>query len=149
VIDMAYANALIAALGLAALAGASSWSEMAAVVGASPTEDVIARFLPGEVLSYGVGSKRVSGFFQQENAACRLVLMVIENGDPDGPLGLSPVRVTLNLGENQTAGVDSEEGRRLDFACDGAGHALLVTAGPRQDMTARADGEELARGELQ
>ena len=43
-------------------------------------------------------------------------------------------RVRLVLNPGQTAGLDSEEGRSLNFTCDEGATALLVDSGEREKL---------------
>jgi len=72
----------------------------------------------------------------QRDGACFLVLMLTENRDPDAVLPLSPTRVRLVLHPGETAGLDSEEGRSLNFTCGEAAATLLVTPGDTDPLVA-------------
>ena len=109
--------------------GVSAW--IPAASGSSPVaiEDQV-RYVPIQSISYDFGSKSTRGYFAQQDGACFVVLMLTENRDPNA-LQLSPTRVRLILPPGETAGLDSEEGRSLNFTCGEGAATLLVTQGDR------------------
>jgi hypothetical protein len=76
----------------------------------------------------------MSGYFVEEAATCLITLMIIERSDPEALLPFSPTRVRLVLYPGQVVGVDSEEGRSLNFTCGDDATALLVEAGERERL---------------
>ena len=76
----AFGGALAASVAVAATVATT------ASVGA-PNEKTYA---PMQSISYVVGSKSAIGYFVQEKGACRVVLMVAENVDPDVASGRDP-----------------------------------------------------------
>jgi hypothetical protein len=82
-------------------------------------------------LSYEFGSKLASGYFEARAGACLVTLMVIERSPPDEPLPLTAARLRLTLNPGQIAGLDSEEGRSLNFTCEKGATTLLVDVGER------------------
>ena len=60
--------------------------------------------------------------------------MVSEKRDPDTDSSSSATRVRLVLNSGQTAGLDSEEGRSLNFTCSEGATALLVDGGEREEL---------------
>ena len=60
--------------------------------------------------------------------------MVSEATDPDKSPPPSATRVRLVLLPGQIAGLDSEEGRSLNFTCGEGGTTLLVDAGERDRL---------------
>src|SRR5262249_30350920 len=88
---------------------------------------------PIESISHELGSKRVSGYFVQHADACRVTLMIIENTDPDHMTAQSAARIRLVLDPGQIAGLDSEEGRSINFTC-GENAATLVARVGERDM---------------
>jgi hypothetical protein len=62
------------------------------------------------------------------------MLMVSEKGDPDTAFASTATRVLVRLILNpgETAGLDSEEGRSLNFTCGEGATALLVDSGERE-----------------
>ena len=101
----------------------------------TPVEDQ-GRYLPIQSISYEFGSKSMSGYFVEQNATCLVTLMIVEKVDPEGPLSLSPMRVRLVLYPGQIAGLDSEEGRSLNFTCGEDATTLLVDIGERETLVA-------------
>ena len=129
--------------GVAAIAGAAVLSMCAAIsaaLGASPTpiEDQD-RYQPTQSISYEFGSKAMSGYFEQQDGACVVILMVGERSDPEAPVALSPTRARLMLQPGQVAGLDSEEGRSLNFTCGEGGTMLFVDVGERERLVALQD----------
>ena len=95
-----------------------------------------ATYVPIESIRYDLGSKSMSGYFVEHAATCRVTLMIIERSDPDASLPPSPTRVRLVLSPGQVAGLDSEEGKSLNFTCGEEGKTLLVDAGERNKLMA-------------
>jgi hypothetical protein len=65
---------------------------------------------------------------------CVVMLMVSEKPDPDAASSNSATRVRLVLNPGQTAGLDSEEGRSLNFTCGEGATALVVDTGDRDKL---------------
>jgi hypothetical protein len=86
-------------------------------------------FAPTESIRYDFGSKSMSGYFVEQASACHVMLMVSEATGPDKSPPASGARVRLVLAPGQIAGLDSEEGRSLNFTCGEGGRTLLVNAG--------------------
>jgi hypothetical protein len=123
---------------IAAFAGTiavSLWIAIPATLSGSPpaVEDQT-RYWPIQSISYEFGSKSMSGYFVKQAATCRVTLMISEKGDPEQPLPLSAARVRLELYPGQTAGLDSEEGRSLNFTCGDNAAMLLVDEGERDRL---------------
>lgn len=93
-----------------------------------------AQYLPIQSFSYNFGSKFVSGYFTQQGYRCFVTLMVTEKSDPEGMLPPSPTRVRLVLNPAQIAGLDSEEGRSLNFTCGEGATTLFVDVGERDAL---------------
>ena len=90
-------------------------------------------FAPIESIRYDFGSKSMSGYFVKQAGACHVMLMISEATDPDkSPPSATRVRLVLLPG--QIAGLDSEEGRSLNFTCGDGGRTLLVHAGGRDRL---------------
>jgi hypothetical protein len=87
-----------------------------------------------ESIRYDFGSKSMSGYFVEQAGACGVMLMVSETTDPDKSPPPSATRVRLVLSPGQIAGLDSEEGRSLNFTCGESGTTLLVDAGERDRL---------------
>ena len=96
--------------------------------------DEQARYLPIQSIHYDFGSKSMSGYFVKRYFNCHVTLMVIEKSDPEEPLALSATRVRLVLSPGQVAGLDSEEGRSLNFTCSDDAATLLVDVGGREKL---------------
>ena len=60
--------------------------------------------------------------------------MISEKGDLEQPVPMSAARLRLELQPGQTAGLDSEEGRSLNFTCGDNAATLLVDAGERDRL---------------
>jgi hypothetical protein len=123
---------------IAAFAGTiavSLWIAIpAALSGSPPPVEDQTRYWPIQSISYEFGSKSMSGYFIKRAATCRVTLMISEKGDPEQPLPLSAARVRLELYPGQTAGLDSEEGRSLNFTCGDNAAMLLVDEGERDPL---------------
>jgi hypothetical protein len=102
---------------------------------ASLTEEVTYR--PIDSIRHDFGSKSVSGYFVQQAAHCIVKLMVYEKRDPDADSSSTATRVRLVLNPGQTAGLDSDEGRSLNFTCGEGATALLVDSGDRNELVER------------
>ena len=76
----------------------------------------------------------MSGYFVDQAARCVVMLMVSEKRDPDMAGSTTATRVRLVLNPGQTAGLDSEEGRSLNFTCSEGATALLVDSGERERL---------------
>lgn len=124
-------------LGIAALGGMIAVSMVQGASGGSPLlVEAQARYVPIQSISYEFGSKFMTGYFVEQGATCVVTLMLIEKSDPEESLGLSPTRVRLMLSPGQTAGLDSEEGRSLNFTCEANATTLLVDVGEREKLVA-------------
>jgi hypothetical protein len=93
-----------------------------------------AKYVPIQSISYDFGSKSMSGYFVEQAARCVVMVMVSEKRDPDTDSSSSATRVRLVLNPGQTAGLDSEEGRSLNFTCGEGATALLVDSGERERL---------------
>ena len=124
---IAQASAFVAAVGIALSAPAVS-SQPQALVNSE------AKYAPVQSISYDFGSKSMSGYFVEQAARCVVMLMVYEKTDPDAAPSSTATRVRLVLNPGQTAGLDSDEGRSLNFTCGGGATALVVDAGERAKL---------------
>jgi hypothetical protein len=106
----------------------------AALSGPLPLAEDQTRYRPIQSINYDLGSKRMSGYFVAQDAACLVTLMISEAGDPEQMQPLSAARVRLQLQPGQMAGLDSEEGRSLNFTCGDEAAMLLVDAGERDRL---------------
>jgi hypothetical protein len=93
-----------------------------------------ARYAPIQSVRYDFGSKSMSGYFVDQAKRCVVMLMVTEKGDPDAAPSSTATRLRLVLNPGQTAGLDSEEGRSLNFTCGEGATALLVDSGERERL---------------
>ena len=117
---------------------ASFWPSAPAVSGESPPQNEgSARYLPIKSISYTLGSKAMSGYFVQQNSVCLVTLMIIERSDSDRPSPSTAARVRIMLDPGQVAGLDSEEGRSLNFTCGEDAATLVVDYGERSKLVAR------------
>jgi hypothetical protein len=113
--------------------GISLWASAALSQTQAPVKDE-AKYAPIQSIRYDFGSKSMSGYFVPQAARCVVILMVSEKGDPDVASSPTATRVRLALNPGQTAGLDSEEGRSLNFTCGEGATALLVDAGEREKL---------------
>jgi hypothetical protein len=118
---LAQASAFVGAVAIGLWASAASAQSQSVKSGA--------KYAPIQSISYDFGSKSMSGYFVEQTAKCVVMLMVYEKPDPDAASSNSATRVRLVLNPGQTAGLDSEEGRSLNFTC---GAALIVDSGERE-----------------
>jgi hypothetical protein len=93
-----------------------------------------AKYAPIQSVRYDFGSKSMSGYFVDQAKRCVVMLMVSEKPDPDAASSNSATRVRLVLNPGQTAGLDSEEGRSLNFTCGEGATALVVDTGDREKL---------------
>jgi hypothetical protein len=112
--------------------GISLWASAASAQSQSVKSE--AKYAPIQSIRYDFGSKSTSGYFVQQAATCVLMLMVYEKPDPDAASSNSATRVRLVLNPGQTAGLDSEEGRSLNFTCGEGATALVVDSGEREKL---------------
>jgi hypothetical protein len=118
-----------------ALAGAvivSLWASTASAQSQAVKSE--AKYVPIQSISYDFGSKSMSGYFVDQAKKCVIMLMVSEKLDPDAASSSTATRVRLVLNPGQTAGLDSEEGRSLNFTCGEGATALLVDSGERERL---------------
>jgi hypothetical protein len=113
--------------------GISLWASAASSQTQAPVKDE-AKYAPIQSIRYDFGSKSMSGYFVQKAAKCVVMLMVSEKGDPDTAPSTTAARVRVVLNPGQTAGLDSEDGRSLNFTCDDGATALLVDVGEREKL---------------
>ncbi len=76
----------------------------------------------------------MSGYFLGQSAKCVVTLMVYEKSDPESAPSSTATRVRLVLNPGQTAGLDSDEGRSLNFTCGQGATALVVDSGDRDTL---------------
>jgi hypothetical protein len=93
-----------------------------------------AKYAPIQSVRYDFGSKSMSGYFVDQAKRCVVMLMVTEKSDPDAAPSSTATRVRLVLNPGQTAGLDSEEGRSLNFTCGEGATALVVDSGDREEL---------------
>jgi hypothetical protein len=124
---IAYASAFAGTVGL------SVWGPAALSETQAPVKDE-AKYAPIQSIRYDFGSKSMNGYFVDQAARCVVMLMVSEKGDPDTAPSTSATRVRLALNPGQTAGLDSEEGRSLNFTCGEGATALLIDVGEREKL---------------
>jgi hypothetical protein len=92
------------------------------------------RYRPIDSIRYDFGSKSANGYFVEQAKKCVVMLMVYEKLAPDAASSVTATRVRLVLNPGQTAGLDSEEGRSLNFTCGEGAMALLVDSGDREQL---------------
>ena len=121
------------ATAVAGTIAAGLWAPAAAGQTQAPVRDQ-AIYAPIQIIRYDFGSKSMSGYFVSETARCVVMLMVAEKSDPETAPSATATRVRLMLNPGQTAGLDSEEGRSLNFTCGEGAAALTVDAGEREQL---------------
>ena len=99
---------------------------------ALPMEE--AEYSPIDSIRYDFGSKSMSGYFVEQARKCAVTLMVYEKSNPDETPTSTATRVRLVLNPGETAGLDSEEGRSLNFTCGEGATALVVDSGEREKL---------------
>lgn len=124
---IAQASAFVGTIGI------SLWAPAAFSESQPPVKEE-ATYAPIQSISYDFGSKSMSGYFVAQAARCVVMLMVYEKTDADAAPSSTATRVRLVLNPGQTAGLDSDEGRSLNFTCGGAARALLVDSGDRAKL---------------
>ena len=92
------------------------------------------RYRPIDSIRFDFGSKSANGYFVEQAKKCVVMLMVYEKPDPDTASASSATRVRLVLNPGETAGLDSEEGRSLNFTCGDGAAALVVDSGEREKL---------------
>jgi hypothetical protein len=110
----------------------SLWASAASAQSQSVKSE--ATYAPIQSVRYDFGSKSMSGYFVDQAKRCVVMLMVTEKGDPDAAPSSTATRLRLVLNPGQTAGLDSEEGRSLNFTCGEGATALLVDSGERERL---------------
>jgi hypothetical protein len=125
----------IAGIAVAGTITMGMWIWIPAALGgsAAPTAGQT-HYLPIQGIIYDFGSKSLSGYFVEQDAACVVTLMIAEKANPEEPLLLSPARVRLVLYPGQIAGLDSEEGRSLNVTCGANATTLIVDADGRDRL---------------
>jgi hypothetical protein len=117
---------------------ASLWASAPAVSGESPLQNEgPSPYRPIQSISYEFGSKAMLGYFVQRGSVCLVTLMIIEKNDLDRPSPSTATRVRLIMDPGQIAGLDSEEGRSLNFTCVQDAAALVVNYGERSKLMAQ------------
>ncbi|HEY1864235.1 MAG TPA: hypothetical protein VGG77_11240 [Roseiarcus sp.] len=125
---------------LAVLTAVSFWAADPVFSGESrPRKEGDIRYLPIQSISYEFGSKAMSGYFVPQGSVCLVTLMIIEKNDPDRLSPTTAARVRLMLEPGQVAGLDSEEGRSLNFTCGDDAKTLVVDYGERSKLAAQQD----------
>ena len=119
----AFAGTVVVGLSASATSGQS----------AAPVKDE-AKYAPIQSIRYDFGSKSMSGYFVEQATKCVVMLMVSEKNDPDTVPSATATRIRLVLNPGQMAGLDSEEGRSLNFICGKGATALLVDVGDREKL---------------
>jgi hypothetical protein len=109
------------------------WASAASSQPKAPIKDE-ATYAPIASVRYDFGSKSMSGYFVEQAKKCVVMLMVSEKRDPDAASLSTATRVRLVLNPGQTAGLDSEEGRSLNFTCGEGATALVVDSGEREKL---------------
>jgi hypothetical protein len=99
-----------------------------------PQKEGDAGYLPIQSISYEFGSKAMSGYFVSQGSVCLVTLMISDKSDPDWLSRITAARMRLMLEPGQIAGLDSEEGRSLNFTCGDGARTLVVNYGDRSKL---------------
>lgn len=109
------------------------WASAVSSQSQAPVEE--AKYAPIQGIRYDFGSKSMIGYFVEQAAKCVVTLMVSEKTDPETTtVSTTATRVRLVLNPGQMAGLDSEEGRSLNFTCGEGATALVVNFGEREKI---------------
>jgi hypothetical protein len=120
----------LAGLLIASVAGVAAVASSASTAGPGETT-----YFPMQAISHDLGSKSAIGYFVREAGACQVIMMIGEKADAEtASASSSAARLRLALLPGQRAGVDSEEGRSIDFTCGDAANTLIVHNGPTADV---------------
>ena len=122
---------IVYASAFAGTVGISLWASAAPAMAPVRNE---AKYAPIQSIRYDFGSTAMSGYFVDQAAKCVVMLMVSEKSGPDAGSSSTATRVRIVLNPGQTAGLDSEEGRSLNFTCGEGATALLVDSGERERL---------------
>ena len=119
-----------------AFGGAILIGVWASAVSSQPSATLMEKvtYRPIDSIRYDFGSKSANGYFVQQAARCVVTLMVYEKPDADASSSNTATRVRLVLNPGETAGLDSEEGRSLNFTCGEGAAALVVDSGEREKL---------------
>jgi hypothetical protein len=115
--------ALLALLGSPAAMARSTDSAKSAAEPAKP-----ATIWPIEAISYEFGSKRAVGYFETRDGKCQVTLMIAEATAPDQVSPFSAARLSLPIGQGESAVLTSEEGRRITLTCGAGARTVVVNA---------------------
>jgi hypothetical protein len=77
-------------------------------------------------ISFGVGSKRVVGYFVADARACNLTLMLGDSIANDEVPTSSPMRIRQTIAPDGVARVDTNEGESFEFGCKSDAGAMSV-----------------------
>ena len=77
-------------------------------------------------ISFGVGSKRVVGYFVADARACNLTLMLGDSMVNDEVPTSTPMRVLQTIAPDSVARVDTNEGELFEFGCKSDAGAMSV-----------------------
>ena len=114
------------------------WASDPALSGETwPQKEGDAGYLPIQSISYEFGSKAMSGYFVSQGSVCLVTLMISDKSDPDWLSRITAARMRLMLEPGQIAGLDSEEGRSLNFSCGAGAKTLVVNYGERSKLVAQ------------
>ena len=78
------------------------------------------------LLNFKVGTKQTVSYFQNENDACKLTVMVAEAFNGVEVPNSTTVRFEVALDAGRTARMDTAEGKSLEFACQGHAEEMRV-----------------------
>ena len=77
-------------------------------------------------ISFGVGSKRIVGYFVGDTQVCNLTLMMGDSMEGDEVPTSTPTRILQTIAPNDKARVDTTEGESIEFSCKAGATAMTV-----------------------
>ena len=77
-------------------------------------------------ISFGVGSKRIVGYFVGDTQVCNLTLMMGDSMEGDEVPTSTPTRILQTIAQNDKARVDTTEGEPIEFSCEAGATAMTV-----------------------
>ena len=91
---------------------------------------------PGKGVSLDVGSKRALAYFLNENATCKVTLVLAEAARDGNVPPHAATRITVAVAPGKSARVDAD-GKAVEFVCRASAATMMVKA-PDASAAARA-----------
>lgn len=110
------------------LSGLAGLALITAPVAAQADSFVAAKVVkPLAGLSFDIGSKQAVGYYEVQDGACNLTLLVGDAAlDADGAAKSIPARFSSLIQAGRSAGIDTGEGKRVEFLCSAGAQTLLT-----------------------